>query len=83
MEPIISKLRKAEVWIRQGQTIPAAAKPIGINDQTDYRWRKEYEGVQTDQAQQLRESEVENARLKKLVELPRFLYHLLGECHSQ
>ena len=67
VEQIISKLREAEVLISQGQTIPAAAKAIGITDQTYYRWRKEYGGLRTDQAQRLRELEVENTRLKKLV----------------
>jgi putative transposase len=67
VEQIISKLREAEVLISQGQTIPAAAKAIGITDQTYYRWRKEYGGLRTDQAQRLKELEVENTRLKKLV----------------
>ena len=67
VEQIISKLREAEVLISQGQTVPAAAKAIGITDQTYYRWRKEYGGLRTDQAQRLKGLEVENMRLKKLV----------------
>jgi putative transposase len=43
------------------------AKAIGVTDHTYYRWRKEYGGLRTDQAQRLKELEVENSRLKKLV----------------
>lgn len=67
VEQIIGKLREAEVLISQGQTIAEAAKAIGVTDHTYYRWRKEYGGLRTDQAQRLKELEVENTRLKKLV----------------
>ena len=66
-EEIIQKLREAEVYLSQGNTIPEAYRKIGVTDQTFYRWRKEYGGVRTDQAKRLKELERENARLKKLV----------------
>jgi transposase-like protein len=66
-EQIINKLREAEVLLSQGQTVPAASRALGISEQTYYRWRKEYGGLRTDQAQRLRELEQENTRLKKLV----------------
>ncbi len=66
-EQIINKLREAEVLLSQGQTVPAASRALGISEQTYYRWRKEYGGLRTDQAQRLRELEQENNRLKKLV----------------
>ena len=66
-EQIISKLREAEVLMAQGATIPVAAKQLGITEQTFYRWRTEYGGMRVDQAKRLKELEVENARLKKLV----------------
>jgi putative transposase len=67
VEQVIGKLREAEVLISQGQTIAEAAKAIGVTDHTYYRWRTEYWGLRTDQAQRLKELEVENSRLKKLV----------------
>lgn len=67
VEQIISKLREAEVLISQGQTVPNACKTIGVSEQTYYRWRKAYGGMKIDQAQRLRELELENARLKRLV----------------
>jgi transposase-like protein len=66
-EEIISKLREAEVLLSQGQQVPPVCRSLGISPQTYYRWRKEYGGMRTDQAQRLKELERENARLKKLV----------------
>jgi hypothetical protein len=39
----------------------------GISEQSYYRWRKEYGGMQVSQARKLKDLERENARLKKLV----------------
>lgn len=66
-EQIITKLREAEVLLAQGQTQPAVCKALGITVHTYYRWRKEYGGMKVDQAKHLRELEVENTRLKRLV----------------
>ena len=66
-EQIITKLREAEVLLSQGQTIAQASKAIGISEQTYYRWRREYGGMNMTQAKQLKELEKENTRLKKLV----------------
>jgi len=61
------KLREAEVLLSQGQTIAQACKAIEISEQTYYRWRREYGGMDVTQAKKLKEVEKENARLKKLV----------------
>lgn len=66
-EQIITKLREAEVFLSQGQTVVQACKAIEISEQTYYRWRKEYGGMNIPQAKQFKELEKENARLKKLV----------------
>jgi transposase-like protein len=66
-EQIVMKLREAEVFLSQGQTIAQACKAIEISEQTYYRWRREYGGMDVSQARQLKELEKENARLKKLV----------------
>jgi transposase len=42
VEQIIAKLREVERLQGQGMAIPAAAKKIGITDQTFYRWRLRY-----------------------------------------
>ncbi len=66
-EQIITKLREAEVLLSQGMTVIEAARQLGISEQTYYRWRKEYGGLDTTQARKLKELEKENLQLKKLV----------------
>ena len=66
-EQIITRLREAEVLLSQGLTVIEAAKKLGISEQTYYRWRKEYGGLDTTQARKLKELEKENVQLKKLV----------------
>jgi len=66
-EQIINHLRKAEIFISQNKSIGEAARQIGISEQTYYRWRKEYGGMDVSQAHRLKELETENQRLKKLV----------------
>ena len=66
-EQIINKLREAELLLSQGAGVGEASKRIGVTEQTYYRWRKEYGGMQVEQARRLKELEKENSRLKKLV----------------
>lgn len=66
-EQIINNLRQAEVMISQGNSISQTCKKLEISEQTYYRWRKEYGGMQVEQAKRLKELEKENARLKKAV----------------
>lgn len=66
-EQIIVKLREIELFCGQGKTISEAARQAGITEQTYYRWRKEYGGMNTSDAKRMKELEKENARLKKLV----------------
>jgi putative transposase len=66
-EQIIGKLRQAEVLLNQGATVSEACRKIEVTDQTFYRWRKEYGGMRVDQARRLKDLEIENTRLKKLV----------------
>lgn len=66
-EEIIQKLREAEVLLSQGQTVQQAARTLGISEQTYYRWRKDYGGMDKTQARRLKELEQENARLRRAV----------------
>jgi len=66
-EQIIVKLREAEVLSSQGRTVPEICRQLGVTQNTYYRWRKEYGGLEVDQVKRLKELERENARLKKLV----------------
>jgi len=66
-EQIIVILRKIEVLCSQGKTVSEAVREAGITEQTYYRWRKDYGGMDTSDAKRLKELEKENARLKRLV----------------
>ena len=66
-EQIIGKLREAEILLSQGTTLAIMLKKIGVSDNTYYRWRKQYGGLTIDQSHRLKDLEVENSRLKKLV----------------
>jgi transposase-like protein len=66
-EQIIAKLREAEVLLSKGQTVVEIVRYLGITEQTYYRWRKAYGGMQVNQALRLKELEKENAQLKRLV----------------
>jgi putative transposase len=66
-EQIIVKLREVELYCGQGKTIAEAVRQVGIHEQTYYRWRKEYGGMDTSDARRLKELEKENSRLKRIV----------------
>jgi Transposase. len=67
IEQIIVKLREIEVLCGQGKTIAEAVRQVEIPEQTYYRWRKEYGGMGTSEAKQMKMLEKENARLKKII----------------
>jgi transposase-like protein len=66
-EQIVALLRQIEVATAQGKTIGIACREAGIADQSYFRWRKEYGGLDIDQARRMKDLEKENARLKRLV----------------
>jgi transposase-like protein len=66
-EQIIMKLREAERLSSKGMKVPEVCRQIGVSENIFYRWRKEYGGLEIDQAKRLKQLEKENARLKKLV----------------
>ena len=66
-EQIIFKLREAEVALAHGKQVLDVCRQLGVTEQTYYRWRKEYGGLKTSQARQLKLLERENSKLKQLV----------------
>lgn len=67
VEQIVAKLREADVMLGKGLRVPEACKQLGISEQTYYRWRTKYGGMDPQMAKQLRELERENGRLKRVV----------------
>ena len=66
-EEIVAKLRQVDVLVSQGHSVAEAVRSIGVTQFTYYRWRKEYGGLQVDQAKRMKEIEKENARLRKAI----------------
>jgi putative transposase len=62
---VIKLLRLVEIEVGKGQTAGLACKQLGFTEQSYYRWRKEYGGLQINQAKRLKGLEKENTRLKK------------------
>ena len=66
-EQIVTKLRQAQIEIGKGATVDQVSRKLGITEQTYYRWKREYGGMEVDHLSRLKELERENSRLKKLV----------------
>ena len=66
-EEIIKILREVEIHTGRGQTVEQSVRACGITEQTYYRWRKEYGGINIDQARRFKDMEKENERLRKAV----------------
>jgi putative transposase len=49
-EQVVNLLRQIEVSVANGKTAAQACKEAEIAEQTYFRWRKEYGGLQIDQA---------------------------------
>ena len=62
-EQIIGVLREAEA----GAKVAELLRKHGISEATFYNWRAKYGGMTVSEAKRLKELELENARLKRLL----------------
>jgi len=67
VDQVIAKLRRADVHLGKGVKVPEICKQLEITEQTYYRWRQKYGGMQPEMAKELKALQKENARLKKVV----------------
>ena len=63
VERIVAVLKQAEL----GMPVVDLTRQLGILEETFHRWKKQYAGLEPDQARELKQLQDENARLKKLV----------------
>jgi putative transposase len=63
VEQIVAILKQAEL----GLPVADLIRQVGISEQTFYRWKKQYSGLESTQVRELKQLSEENARLKKLV----------------
>ena len=50
VDQIVDKLRKADVELGKGKKVPEVCKLLGITEQTYYRWRQKYGGMNPEMA---------------------------------
>ena len=62
-EQIIRILKQAESGVKVQDII----REHGISEQTFYRWKSKYSGLQVNEAKRLKELESENKKLKQLL----------------
>jgi putative transposase len=63
VEQIVAVLKQAEVGVPVAELI----RKVGISEQTFYRWKKQYVGLESDQVREMKHLQDENGRLKQLV----------------
>jgi putative transposase len=63
VEQIVAVLKQADL----GLPVADLIRQVGISEQTFYRWKKQYAGLESDQVRELKQVVDENARLKRLV----------------
>ena len=66
-EQIIRKLREADRMLSEGKTIAEVCQQLEVAEATFHRWRNQYGGMKAEEAKRLKELEIENGRLKRLV----------------
>ncbi len=62
-EQIIGVLREQEA----GGTVKEVTRRHGVSEQSFYRWKAKYGGLEVSEVRRLKELELENAKLKKLL----------------
>jgi putative transposase len=66
-QQIVEKLQEADRLLNAGQTLGQVLQVLEVSEATYHRWRNQYGGMKAQEARRLKELELENARLKKLL----------------
>ena len=63
VEQIVAVLKQAEAGVPLAELL----RRVGGSEQTFYRWKKQYVGLEADQVRQFKQLQEENTRLKQVV----------------
>jgi putative transposase len=63
VEQIVSILKQSNL----GLPVADLVRQVGISEQTFYRWKRQYAGLESDQVREFKQLAEENGRLKRLV----------------
>lgn len=66
-EQIVVKLQEADRLLNAGKSIAQVCQSLEVSEATFHRWRNQYGGMKCEEAVRLKNLEIENARLKKLL----------------
>jgi putative transposase len=66
-EQIVRKLQEADRLLNAGKSVAHVYQALEISEATYHRWRTQYGGMKCEEAVRLKNLEIENARLKKLL----------------
>ena len=66
-EDIVRLLQRFDELLGKGMTVQLACRELGVSTASYYKWRQRYDGMSVDDAKELKELRVENAKLKRLV----------------
>lgn len=63
VEQIVAVLKQAEL----GAPVTDLIRKVGITEQTFYRWKKQFKGLESEQVRELKQLQEENTQLKRVV----------------
>ena len=63
VEQVVAALKQHEL----GTPVADIARKLGVAEQTFYRWKKQYGGLEASEVRELKQLREENTRLKRLV----------------
>ncbi|HEY3925880.1 MAG TPA: transposase, partial [Acidothermaceae bacterium] len=66
-EQIIRKLAEGNKLLAAGQDLETVCRHLEVAESTWHRWLAQYGGMKANDAKRLKELEVENSRLKRLL----------------
>jgi putative transposase len=66
-EQVVRKLATADRMLNEGKGVADVCRALQVSEQTYYRWRNQFGGMNADDAKRLKDLERENATLKRLL----------------
>ena len=66
-EQALRKVREGEKLLNEGQDLTEVLRHLEVSESTWNRWRTQYAGMKGEDMKALKELQIENARLKKLL----------------
>src|SRR4051812_42887506 len=66
-EQVVRKLREADPLLAEGKNVEEVARHLQISEQTYHRWRAQFGGMKADDVRRMKDLDVENTQLKRIV----------------